>query len=96
LRLWPFGTVNLCGVLSPRECAGVLAKALFFIGHDSGPLHLAATMQTPSVGLFGDYNRPRKWHPYGAKHRILHDMGGVGAITVPQVRDAALSIMAGL
>ena len=92
MRLWPYGGVNLCGLLSPRESASVLAKALFFVGHDSGPLHLAATVQTPCVGLFGDFNRPCKWHPYGSKHHIIHDLRGIEEIGVQQVVDSILSL----
>ncbi|WP_028007993.1 glycosyltransferase family 9 protein [Solimonas flava] len=92
LSRWPAGRVSVCGTLSPRECAAVLAQARFFIGHDSGPLHLAATMQTACVGLFGNYNHPKKWHPYGQKHRILHDMRGVQAITVEEVVSAVRQV----
>jgi ADP-heptose:LPS heptosyltransferase len=33
--------------------AAILARARLFIGNDSGPLHLAAAVGTPFVGLFG-------------------------------------------
>jgi ADP-heptose:LPS heptosyltransferase len=35
------------------ELAKIIAGAKLFIGSDSGPLHLAAAVGTPSVGLFG-------------------------------------------
>ena len=35
------------------KLAAVIAGASLFIGGDSGPLHLAAAVSTPSVGLFG-------------------------------------------
>jgi len=35
------------------ELAVVLAQARLFIGNDSGPLHLAAAVGTPLVGLYG-------------------------------------------
>lgn len=92
LVCWPMVGVNVCGMVSPRESAAILARATFFVGHDSGPLHLAATMQVPCVGLFGDNNLPRKWHPYGPRHHVLHDMRGVLAIDVPQVFHAILSM----
>jgi heptosyltransferase-3 len=77
---WGGPALDLCGKLAPRETAAVLAQATAFVGHDSGPLHFAASTQTPCVGIFGDFNRPRKWHPYGPRHRIIHDMRGVSAI----------------
>jgi ADP-heptose:LPS heptosyltransferase len=93
LALWHSARANVCGVLSPRETAALLAKAALFIGHDSGPLHLAAAMQAPCVGLFGGYNKPRKWHPYGARHRVLHDMRGVREIRVADAREAVIATL---
>jgi ADP-heptose:LPS heptosyltransferase len=64
--------LNLCGHLTPRESAAVFARASLYIGHDSGPLHLAATVQTSCVGIFSARNKPRVWFPYGRKHRVLY------------------------
>lgn len=36
-----------------NDLAVILARACLFIGNDSGPLHLAAGVGTPLVGLFG-------------------------------------------
>lgn len=83
--IWSGRTVNLCGKLAPRESAAVLERATLFIGHDSGPLHLAAASQTPSIGLFGENNPPAKWHPYGLHVRAIHNMAGVTEITVADV-----------
>ena len=85
LRIWPAKGVNLCGNLGPRESAAVLSKATLFIGHDSGPLHLAASEQTPCVGIYGSNNIPNKWHPYGGQHRIIHNTNNVRDITVKEV-----------
>lgn len=64
--------VNLCGRLTPRESAAVFARARIFIGHDSGPMHLAAAVQTPCVAIFAARNIPRIWFPYGRQHRVLY------------------------
>lgn len=89
---WPGPAVDACGKLSVRECAAALAKASLFIGHDSGPLHLAASRSVPCIGLFGDFNAPNKWHPYGEAHRIIHRMDGMSAIAVEEVCEAALAL----
>ena len=68
----PAPVVNLCGKLSPRESAAAFARARIFIGHDSGPMHLAAAVQTPCVAIFAARNRPRTWFPYGEQHRVLY------------------------
>ena len=76
--------VNLCGRLTPRESAAVFAEAQIFIGHDSGPMHLAAAVQTPCVAIFAARNKPRVWFPYGSQHRVLYhkvDCWGCGLET---------------
>jgi heptosyltransferase-3 len=76
--------VNLCGILTPRESAAVFARACIFIGHDSGPMHLAAAVQTPCVAIFAARNKPRVWFPYGRHHRVVYhrtDCWGCGLET---------------
>ena len=52
------------------ELAALLRKARLFVGSDSGPMHLAAAVGTPCVGLFGP-TRPEDCGPYGPEHRIV-------------------------
>lgn len=78
-------TINLCGALSPRETAAVLERSALFVGHDSGPLHLAAAMGTRTIGLFGESAPPAIWHPIGSQHCAIHDMRGVLNIQVSEV-----------
>ncbi len=76
--------INLCGLLTPRESAAVFAQARLFVGHDSGPMHLAAAVQTPCVAIFAARNKPRVWFPYGKQHRVLYhqtDCWGCGLET---------------
>lgn len=69
---WAGTVVNLCGELTPRETAAVLARAKVFLGHDSGPMHLAAAVQTTCVAVFAARNIPRVWFPYGPRHRVIY------------------------
>lgn len=64
--------VNVCGRLTPRESAAALARARLFIGHDSGPMHLAAAVGTRCVAIFAALNLPRQWFPYGPGHRVVY------------------------
>ena len=76
--------INLCGVLTPRESAAAFAHARIFIGHDSGPMHLAAAVQIPCVAIFAARNKPRVWFPYGKQHRVVYhqtDCWGCGLET---------------
>jgi ADP-heptose:LPS heptosyltransferase len=88
--------VNLCGRLTPRESAAAFARARLFIGHDSGPMHLAATVGTPCVALFAARNLPRQWFPYGEGHHILYhhvECAGCGLETcIEQQKKCLLSI----
>ena len=88
--------VNLCGRLSPRESAAALRRAKAFVGHDSGPMHLAASVGTPAVAIFAARNKPRVWFPYGAQHRVVYhkvDCWGCGLETcIAQARKCLLSI----
>jgi ADP-heptose:LPS heptosyltransferase len=73
--------LNLCGQLTPRETAAVFAHAAIFIGHDSGPMHLAASVQTPCVAIFSAMNPAGVWYPFGTRNRILYhrvDCAGCG------------------
>ena len=80
----PGPVLNLCGVLTPRQSAAVFARADAFLGHDSGPMHLAAAVQTPCVAIFAARNIPRVWFPYGKNHRVVYhqvDCAGCGLET---------------
>jgi len=80
----PSPVINLCGRLTPRESAAVISHARAFLGHDSGPMHLAAAVQTPCVAIFAARNKPRVWFPYGKQHRVLYhqtDCWGCGLET---------------
>jgi ADP-heptose:LPS heptosyltransferase len=56
--------------LQIRELAAVLHEADLFVGHDSGPMHLAAAVGTRCVALFGG-SEPAQWGPLGEGHSVL-------------------------
>ncbi len=51
--------------------AGVLAGAARYVGHDTGPSHLAAALGTPTLALFGP-TRPDHFAPRGPRVTLLH------------------------
>ena len=61
-------------VLAPRtnlpELAAVVRCARLFVSGDTGPLHMAVAVGTPSIGLYGA-TRPEDCGPYGKPHRAL-------------------------
>lgn len=56
--------VNLCGRTSLPVLASLLRKVSLLIANDSGPMHMAAAMKTPVLGLFGP-NNPEFFGPLG-------------------------------
>jgi heptosyltransferase-3 len=92
-HLWAGPVVNTCGLLSPRESAAAMRRAAVFIGHDSGPLHLAAASGVTCVGIFGSFNQPKRWHPHGERHRIIHHLNGIDSITVPEVMKSIREVL---
>lgn len=71
-RGWPGEFLNLSGALSPRQSAAVIARADLFLGPDSGPMHLAASVGTPCVAIFSARNSPGIWFPFGDIHSVLY------------------------
>jgi len=53
-----------------RELAFLLGRARLVIGADTGPLHLAAALGTPVIGLYGPTN-PARNGPYGQLDRVV-------------------------
>ena len=84
-KIWGDGGISICGKSSPRETAAALSNASLFCGHDSGPLHLAQSVGIPTIGLFGNFNRPNEWHPIGSHVSVIHEPKGMNKITVSQV-----------
>jgi ADP-heptose:LPS heptosyltransferase len=58
---------------SLTELAALCRRARLFIGADTGPLHLAAAVGTPCVGLYGPWPASRHG-PYGPQHISLQQM----------------------
>ena len=78
---WCGQSLNLCGATSPRVSAAILKQCELFIGHDSGPMHLAACVGTACVAIFSARNLPRQWFPRGENHKIIYhktDCAGCG------------------
>ena len=69
---WSGAKVNLCGQLTPRETAAILEGAEVFLGPDSGPMHLAASVGVRCVIAFSAHGLPGVWYPAGRQHQIVY------------------------
>lgn len=61
---------NLTGQTSLKQLAALLAEASLVISNDSGPMHLAAGLGTPVVGLF-TCTSPVLSGPPGSQHELV-------------------------
>ncbi len=103
------GLVDLVGKTTVRELVALLRRVRLLLANDSAPLHIAAAVGTPVVGLFGPTN-PARARPYGEGHRVVqaglacspcesrtcsnpHQFECFTAIGVDQVLEAATQIL---
>lgn len=69
------------GELSIRESAALLRHARFYLGNDTGVMHLAAAAGTPCVAIFSALDWPGRWYPYGSGHEVLrHEVPCAGCL----------------
>jgi ADP-heptose:LPS heptosyltransferase len=66
------GILNLAGKLTFEEMMSAIKSSLVFISPDTGPMHIAVALGTPTVTLFGPSD-PAKYGPYGDSklHRVV-------------------------
>ncbi len=62
--------VDLVGRAGLGALAGVLERLTVFISADTGPMHIAAALGTPTVGIFGPSD-PKRWGPLGPHTRVV-------------------------
>ena len=63
---------SVTGQTTFSQLAALFARSLVVLGPDSGPLHLAAAVKTPTVALFGPAD-PEEFAPWGpsSHHTVL-------------------------
>ena len=62
---------NLVGRTRLQELGAVLEHAALMVTNDNGPMHMAAALRVPVVGLFGPSD-PAVWGPWGEGHRTFY------------------------
>lgn len=63
--------INLCGKVSIKDSLALLNKVDFIIGNDSGNLHMAASVGTKVIGLYGPMPF-EKWKALGDGNILIH------------------------
>ena len=59
-----------------RQLIALTRRAAIVVAGDTGPLHLAAALERPVVGIFGPTD-PARNGPYGTRARILRDADSI-------------------
>lgn len=71
--------IDFSGETSVSQLASFLKRCKLLISNDSGPVHIAASVGTPVIAIFGRNQAglsPERWRPLGEKDIILHrDVG---------------------
>jgi lipopolysaccharide heptosyltransferase II len=67
----PAGSVFVPGPGLPMKVTGaLLEKCHLFVGNDSGPMHVAAAVGVPTIGIFGP-GTPRRTAPVAGRGRVI-------------------------
>ena len=78
------GLVNLCGKTSLLEIATLGRGAVCALGNDTGPMHIIATANAPSVVLFSDESDPTLCRPRGKWVKVIQ-RGDMKQLSVGEV-----------
>jgi predicted lipopolysaccharide heptosyltransferase III len=63
--------VSFVGRTSLLELAALMKRCALFIGNDAGPMHMAAAVWTPVIGLFGPSD-PAVWGPRAPQVEVIY------------------------
>src|SRR5690606_15627855 len=67
----PEKVIDLAGVTSLRELVCIIKDCHVLLTNDSGPMHIAAAVNTPVIALFGSTDEELTG-PYGQKKGVIN------------------------
>ena len=62
--------INLIGKTTLMQLGALIESCDLYLTCDSGPMHIAAAVGTPTIALFGPTN-PTRHGPYGENHEVI-------------------------
>lgn len=74
--------INLSGKLELKDLFVLLKKVNIFIANDGAPMHIAASMNTPVLGLFGS-DTPFRYAPFNNKSLSIFKEGAFNPCNKP-------------
>ena len=105
---WARGYVA-AGALTARQAMAAMEKCAFYLGNDSGTMHMAVAAGLKCVAIFSSRDYPGNWEPYTDGHIVLrttiscegcmlldcidNEMKCILAITVEQVLNACRELL---
>lgn len=72
------GFVDLVGACSLRETMGAISNLKVLVAGDTGVVHIAAALGTPTIAVFGT-SPPRKWGYFDPPHQVIEIKTGTMA-----------------
>lgn len=75
-------TISVAGYFNLKEFIYIQGQLDYFIGNNSGPMHVAGIMGTPTLGIFADTFSDQGWGPLGKK-----------SITIKMITECAICDM---
>jgi len=89
--------IDFSGEYPISRLGALLERAMLFVTNDTGPLHVASAVGTPTVGLYRAKNLPR-FGPWGTVHRSLvpslpDDDYSMERISVEEVWNACCEVL---
>ncbi|MBW1975346.1 MAG: glycosyltransferase family 9 protein [Deltaproteobacteria bacterium] len=60
--------VNMVGKTGQNELVALMERAILLVTNDTGPIHIAAAVGTPTVGIYLSTAFPGETAPYGSGH----------------------------
>lgn len=69
------GVIDFRGILTISDIGALLKRSKVFISNDSGPVHIASSLNVPVISIFGRNDpglSPARWRPLGEKSFYIH------------------------
>ena len=65
--------LDTSGCLTIHQSGALIKQCHLLITNDSGPMHIAAAVRTPTVSIFSAVDIPFLWYPAGNNHKIFYN-----------------------
>ncbi len=84
-------SINLCGKINLVDYLILSFNSKFYLGNDTGPMHLSSITGTPVVAMFNPFNNINKFYPIGNNNLIFRDEISINNIKTQDVMSALIN-----